>query len=418
MWNRAGGLFDTEFPYLEISSVGLGTNEYTLETVPVKDAPSRARMVLRGNDLVISTTRPHRGAVALIQSKDSPCIGSTGFAVIRNIADDVDRGFLLHAVTSQVILKQFLRRSSGGSYPAITLDEMRLVQIPTPPLDTQCALVAEMEAARESRRGKFDQADGLIKSLDRWLLAQLGLEPPPTDSRQSFAVRLGDIRGRVDPYFYQPRFEKVMRALAACRYRLQTIGGLCEPPVGGATPLRSDTELYAEGGVKFLRILNVKPNEIDLTDVKYIRDTVHTGDLSRSQLADDDVLLTITGRVGTAAVVPKNILPANINQHLVRLRIVSNDCLPDYLAAYLNTSVGLAVSNRNVTGGTRMALDYQAIRSLPVPIPPKDIQRTIIEAMSRRRADAHRLRAEAEAEWQAAKERFEQQLLAGGRHEG
>jgi len=74
--------------------------------------------------------------------------------------------------------------------------------------------------------------------------------------------------------------------------------------------------------------------------------------------------------------VPKEILPANINQHIVRLRIVSNDCLPDYLAAYLNTSVGLAISNRSVTGGTRIALDYQAIRSLLVPIPPMDIQQT------------------------------------------
>lgn len=205
-----------------------------------------------------------------------------------------------------------------------------------------------------------------------------------------------------------------MRALAACRYPLKTIGSICEPPVGGATPLRGDTELYADDGVKFLRILNVKPNDIDLTDVKYIRDSVHDGELSRSQLAADDVLMTITGRVGTAAVVPQSILPANINQHIVRLRVISNECLPYYLAAYLNTSVGLAVSNRNVTGGTRIALDYQAIRSLPVPIPPKEIQQTIIEAINQCRDDAHRLRAEAEAEWQAAKERFERQLLDGG----
>jgi len=33
--------------------------------------------------------------------------------------------------------------------------------------------------------------------------------------------------------------------------------------------------------------------------------------------------------------------------------------------------------------------------------------------LNQRRAEACRLRAEAEAEWQAAKERFEHQLLAG-----
>jgi restriction endonuclease S subunit len=295
----------------------------------------------------------------------------------------------------------------------VNAEELRDLVIPLPPLEIQHALVEEMEAARESRRTKLNEADELLTSLDGWLLAQLGLEPPPTDSRQIYAVRLGELRGRVDPYFYQPRFEKVLRALRAGRYPLQTIGGMCEPPVGGATPLRGDSELYAEDGVKFLRILNVKPNNIDLTDVKYIRDSVHEGELERSQLADNDVLMTITGRVGTAAVVSENILPANINQHIVRLRIVSDECLPAYLAAYLNTSVGLAVSNRSVTGGTRIALDYQAIRSLPVPLPRKNIQQTIVEALSQVRADARRLRAEAEAEWQAAKRRFEEQLLTG-----
>lgn len=295
----------------------------------------------------------------------------------------------------------------------VNAEELRDLLIPLPPLEVQRALVDEMEAARDERQHKLAQADELLNSLDAWLLAQLGLEPPPSDNRKVFAVRLGNLQGRVDPYFYQPRFEQVMRELTASRFPLQTINRICEPPVGGATPLRSDAELYADEGIKFLRILNVKPNEIDLADVKYIRDSVHNGELSRSQLAVNDVLMTITGRVGTAAVVTQDILPANINQHIVRLRINSGDCLPDYLAAYLNTSVGLAISNRYVTGGTRIALDYQAIRSLPIPIPPKEVQKVIIEELNKCRNEAQRLRQEAETEWQAAKRRFEEQLLTG-----
>ena len=41
----------------------------------------------------------------------------------------------------------------------------------------------------------------------------------------------------------------------------------------------------------------MKTNEIDLSDVKYIKDSVHTGTLMRSQLIENDVLMTITGRV-------------------------------------------------------------------------------------------------------------------------
>ena len=121
--------------------------------------------------------------------------------------------------------------------------------------------------------------------------------------------------------------------------------------------------------------------------------------------------MTITGRVGTAAVVSQEILTANINQHIVRLRINKVDCLPTYLAAYLNSSIGLNLSNRSVTGGTRIALDYEAVRSLEVPLPPIDIQENIVNEVEKRRMNTQKLRQEAETEWETAKTRFEQKLL-------
>ena len=67
---------------------------------------------------------------------------------------------------------------------------------------------------------------------------------------------------------------------------------------------------------EFLRILNVEDGEILNKDLKYITGDVHGGQLKRSQLEEDDVLMTISGRVGSAAVVWDDHLPANINQHV------------------------------------------------------------------------------------------------------
>ena len=96
---------------------------------------------------------------------------------------------------------------------------------------------------------------------------------------------------------------------------------------------------------------------------------------------------------------------------IVRLRLIGVACLPEYLAAYLNTSFGTAVSNRGVTGGTRVALDYGVIQAIPIPLPPVSVQQVIIVEVRRRREEASRLRAEAETGWQAAKQWFEQQLI-------
>ena len=88
------------FEYLEISGVLLGVNKYTTSIVEVSDAPSRAKMKTQKGDIVISLTRPHRGAIAEIQSDN--IIASTGFAVIRKINKRIDKTWLIDVLLSDV----------------------------------------------------------------------------------------------------------------------------------------------------------------------------------------------------------------------------------------------------------------------------------------------------------------------------
>lgn len=69
------------------------------------------------------------------------------------------------------------------------------------------------------------------------------------------------------------------------------------------------------------------------------------------------------------------------------------------------------MSNRGVTGGTRVALDYNAIRAIEIPVPSIAIQEQIVAEAHRRRDEARKLRAEAEQGWREAKAQFEAALL-------
>ena len=294
----------------------------------------------------------------------------------------------------------------------VNAEELKALLIPFPSLNKQRDLVMDMESARAARQAKLSQADELLKGIDEFVLEQLGLKLPKEEKRATFAVRLNKVKqGRQDALYYAPYYEKLVSTLNKCKHPKVTLGEISPELIGGATPTRGDTELYAEDGIKFLRILNIAPNEIVLNGVNYIQDGVHSSELKRSQLSKNDVLMTITGRVGTSAVITEDILPANINQHIVRMRIQRESCLPEYLAVYLNTSIGIALSNRGVTGGTRIALDYEVIRKIQIPIPPIDTQKKIVSELQRRRAQARALREEAEREWQSAKEKFEKALL-------
>lgn len=224
------------------------------------------------------------------------------------------------------------------------------------------------------------------------------LSPADAANARTFALQRGSLAGRLDSWFYHPRYELLNARLDAAPIEKIALGELLVSIAGGATPSRSDASLYADSGVKFFRILNVGDGEILDQDLKYITDAVHKDELGRSQLAAGDVLMTITGRVGSAAVVGTEHLPANINQHIARLRIDKKRCRPEFLSEWLNCPAGLELSNRFVSGGTRAALDYGAIRNLRLPLPASfETQDKLLAAMDAARAKRKAKLAEADA---------------------
>lgn len=147
IWDQKS-TFKEKFPYIEIGEVDVYTGEIKhIQHLDVADAPSRARMIIRQNDIIVSTTRPNRGAISLIGKSKDGFIASTGFAVLRQIRDEViDRRYLFYILRSDLCLTQMLQRSSGGNYPAITSEELRNVLIPTPPNTTQRRIAEEIQS--------------------------------------------------------------------------------------------------------------------------------------------------------------------------------------------------------------------------------------------------------------------------------
>ena len=73
-----------EFVYLDFSSVNKETKEIDTPTVLLgKDAPSRARKLIRKNDVIFATVRPTHSRVALITEEYNQQVCSTGYFVIR-----------------------------------------------------------------------------------------------------------------------------------------------------------------------------------------------------------------------------------------------------------------------------------------------------------------------------------------------
>jgi type I restriction enzyme S subunit len=135
---------------------------------------------------------------------------------------------------------------------------------------------------------------------------------------------------------------------------------------------RGWAEYYAKSGDLFLRIQNVRRDELLLDDIAYVK-APETAEARRTRVQAGDVLLSITADLGRTAVVPQNIGNAFINQHLSILR--TKFLVPRFLSAYLASPAAQRQVLARNRQGVKAGLNFDDIRSFIVPVPPVVTQR-------------------------------------------
>ena len=210
-----------------------------------------------------------------------------------------------------------------------------------------------------------------------------------------FILQKSELEKRLDPFYYVPELlelEKKVLAKEPTKLRDYVVG-----ISSGATPKTTESEKYyseKENGIPFLRVQNLSPTGIlEFDDCKYINEETHNGMLKRSQVKEGDLLVKITGvgRMAVASVAPEG-FEGNINQHVCVIR-TGNKEISETLAAFLNTDIGERLASRRATGGTRPALDYPALLSIPIIEDKRilEITNKVVEQKKQNEAQADKL---------------------------
>lgn len=198
-----------------------------------------------------------------------------------------------------------------------------------------------------------------------------------------FLTRKSEMTGRWDPAYFRPELvalEKRVRSVTPNRLR-----DFVHRMAGGATPSTKEYEThYTEStdGVPFIRVQNLSTTgRLNLEDCKRITRSTHEGLLGRSKLSGGELLVKITGvgRMAIASVVPRG-FEANINQHIVAIH-TGDIAISETVAAWLNLDSAERLASRRATGGTRPALDYPALLSIPV-VNDESLPKLISDAVS------------------------------------
>lgn len=156
-----------------------------------------------------------------------------------------------------------------------------------------------------------------------------------------------------------PNFQRTVR-----------LGDITDKIGSGATP-RGGKSSYKEQGISLIRSQNVYDLAFDRSQLAFI-DEMQAAKLSNVQVAEKDVLLNITGAsVARCCMVPVDVLPARVNQHVAIVRADPQVADPKFITyclvspRYKSHLLSLAQG-----GATREALTKTTIEDFQISLPP------------------------------------------------
>ena len=378
--------------YLSLAHVQSHTGDLTDAT----DTASGNCFTFQADDVLFARLRPYLNKVYCAEA-DGCC--STEFYVLRvKDRDILLPEYLAYALRTSVVLAQTTHMMTGNTHPRVAIDDAVGLTIPLPSLDEQERLIAAMDAARNSRQAKLAEAESSLAGIDDFVLDALGIAPPAVATRRVFAVSVGQMQssGRIDSDYYHPERTGALRLLDAV-------------PPGLAVSRLDDVVGFAR-------------DQIDAPGDNYLgmaQVSSHTGELTGATdtasgkcflFEPDDVLFSRMAPVLNKVYCAE--MPGCCTTEFHVLRVKDKDTLlPEYLAAILRSRIIRSQTVHMTTGSTRPRLSNNDVANLPIPIPGLEIQGIIADEIGRRRNAARRLRVEAAAGWQAAREWFEGELL-------
>ncbi|MFM5356595.1 restriction endonuclease subunit S [Aeromonas veronii] len=163
---------DYEFDYVSLEQVSKGTLMGTTK-MTFRNAPSRARRVLKRGDVLVSTVRPNLMSHYFVNNEVNDLICSTGFSVVRPCEGDLCPSYLYQHLFSSVINNQIEMLISGSNYPAINSTDVRQLKIQIGSFEEQTAIatiLSDMDNELQALTQKLEKARALKQGMMQQLL--------------------------------------------------------------------------------------------------------------------------------------------------------------------------------------------------------------------------------------------------------
>ena len=152
-------------------------------------------------------------------------------------------------------------------------------------------------------------------------------------------------------------------------YITKPLADLCSKIGSGATP-KGGKAAYFDKGISLIRSMNVFDYFFSYPELAHISQ-IQANALANVEIQQADVLFNITGvSVTRCCVVPDDVLPARVNQHVMIIRPYKGKNMSYYIMCTLCTSENKAkLLGISQSGSTREAINKQELERFEIPVP-------------------------------------------------
>ena len=434
-WTRLGDILDRvektdprirsekEFDYLDIASID---NTQQKITNPKKyfgkDAPSRARQVVKVGDILFSTVRTYLKNIAVVPSAYDGQIASTGFCVIRPSGGINSTLYFLLAQTND-FLNPLNELQRGTSYPAVRDSDVFSQFVPVPPLPEQRRIVAKIEEL-------FSDLDAGIAALKK-VQAQLkryrqAVLKAAVEGKLTAEWRAA-YRGEIEPasaLLERIRAERAKNASGKAK-ALPTVdvSELGELPEGWEWATLGEIATFKNGinfsgsqkgekGIPTIDVFNMYSKGIYVNLENLYR--VNVAPKTETLLKQGDILFVRSSvkreGVGWASIFKETEESITFCGFIIRARLHTADLSPEYLTYFLRTDSSRAQIVGRSSQVTITNISQDSLGKVPVSLPSLAEQQQIVAEVERRLSVADEVERTVDASLKQA-ERLRQSIL-------
>jgi type I restriction enzyme, S subunit len=393
------------FRYVDIEALDNRRQSITSpKDIHSREAPSRARMLIRAGDVLFSLVRPYLKNIAVVPPTLDGEVASTAFCIMHPEAE-FDSRFLFYQIVQDAFINSV--PTYGNSPPSARDEEFLSLTIAIAPHQEQRRIVAKIEelfsdldagvAALERVRANLKRYRATVlkaavegKLTEDWRAQHPATEPATvllerifTDRRRQWEqdqlAKFAEA-GKQPPNGWQTKYQEPSAIDVSdlpdlprtwCWVSVDQVAD--DVTVGHVGPMK---ERYVSEGIPFLRSQNVRPLRYEAEGLQFIPADFHNA-LAKSCLHGGELLVVRSGvNVGDSCVYPVGSPEANCADLVITRPAPGFH--PSFGAIFVNSPTGKAALYLKRTGNAQPHFNIGAMRVMPFPFPPRAEQSEIV----------------------------------------